>query len=105
MLNKNDESQNLLDIVKALLRREIYNAKCIHEKKSQISHLNSSRVKEKERAIRTSAKISEDFCSNIINLFKKSLYDLDYSGTIKINMVENFINFNEEIMATKGVYV
>ena len=48
MLNKNDESQNLLDIVKALLRREIYNAKCIHEKKSQISHLNSSRVKEKE---------------------------------------------------------
>lgn len=55
--------------------------------------------------IRTSSKISEDFCSNIINLFKKSLYDLDYSGTIKINMVENFINFNEEIMATKGVYV
>ena len=55
--------------------------------------------------IRTSSKISEDFCSNIINLFKKSLYDLDYSGTIKINMFENFINFNEEIMATKGVYV
>ena len=55
MLNKNDESQNLLDIVKALLRREIYNAKCIHEKKSQISHLNSSRVKEK-KALKLKAK-------------------------------------------------
>ena len=48
MLNKNDESQNSLDMVKALLRREIYNAKCIHEKKSQISYLNSSRVRKKE---------------------------------------------------------
>ena len=55
MLNKNDESQNLLDIVKALLRREIYNVKCIHEKKSQISHLNSSRVKEK-KALKLKAK-------------------------------------------------
>lgn len=47
MLNKNDESQNLLDIVKAFAEKEIYNAKCIHEKRSQISHLNS-RVKIKE---------------------------------------------------------
>ena len=44
-------------------------------------------------------------CSNIINLFKKSLYDLDYSGTIKINRNENFINFNEENTIVEGVYI
>ena len=55
--------------------------------------------------IRTSEKISDDFCANIINLFKKSLYDLDYSGTIKINCAENFINFNEENIITEGVYI
>ena len=55
--------------------------------------------------IRTSAKISDDFCSNIINLFKKSLYALDYYGSIKINMVENFINFNDEMVVTEGVYI
>jgi hypothetical protein len=41
--------------------------------------------------IRTSEKISDDFCANIINLFKKSLYKLDYSGTIKINCKSDFI--------------
>lgn len=55
--------------------------------------------------IRTSEKISDDFCTNIINLFKKSLYDLDYSGTIKINMAENFINFNKENTIIEGVYI
>ena len=55
--------------------------------------------------IRTSEKISDDFCTNIINLFKKSLYDLDYSGTIKINTAENFINFNKENVIVEGVYI
>ena len=55
--------------------------------------------------IRTSEQLSDDFCANIINLFKKSLYDLDYSGTIKINRNENFINFNEENTIVEGVYI
>ncbi len=55
--------------------------------------------------IRTSEKISDDLYTNIINLFKKSLYDLSYSGTIKINSAENFINFNDENTITEGVYI
>lgn len=55
--------------------------------------------------IRTSEKISDDLYTNIINLFKKSLYDLNYSGTIKINSAENFINFNDENTITEGGYI
>lgn len=55
--------------------------------------------------IRTSTKLSDDFCSNIINLFKKSLYDLNYSGTIKINTSENFIKLQEDNIKSEGVYI
>ena len=56
--------------------------------------------------IRTSKVHSDDFCSHIMNLFKKSLYDVNYSGTIKINQRENFIRpFNEELILQDGVYI
>ena len=55
--------------------------------------------------IRTSQNLDKDFCSNIINLFKKSLYDLNYSGTIKINLKEDFINFQNETNTTRGIYI
>ena len=55
--------------------------------------------------IRTNKKISDDFYTNIINLFKKSLYDLNYSGTIKINMIESFINLNQDNTVTEGIYI
>lgn len=55
--------------------------------------------------IRTNKKISDDFYTNIINLFKKSLYDLNYSGTIKINMIESFINLNQNNTVTEGIYI
>lgn len=55
--------------------------------------------------IRTSSPLEDDFCSNVINLFKKSLYNLDYVGTIKINRQENFINLQEENTISEGIYV
>lgn len=54
--------------------------------------------------IRTSEQADDDFCSNVINLFKKSLYALDYTGTIKINRQEAFINFQEASVG-EGIYV
>lgn len=56
--------------------------------------------------IRTSKKQDEDFCLAIINLFKKSLYDLEYIGSIKINQRESFIKIDKEIQALpSGVYI
>ena len=55
--------------------------------------------------IRTSKMIDDDFCSNIINLFKNTLYTLDYVGTIKINRQENFVKTQEVIETNKGIYV
>lgn len=73
--------------------------------KFQFDGFSKAKSRNFDLIIRTSSKISDDFCSNIINLFKKSLYDLNYSGTIKINMVENFINFNDEVVVKEGVYI
>jgi hypothetical protein len=56
--------------------------------------------------IRTSLNQSEDFCANIINLFMKSLSDLDYSGTIKINQKEDFLKpYTIETKSVDGVYI
>lgn len=54
--------------------------------------------------IRTSNNQSDDFCSNIINLFKKSLYVLDYTGNVKINKKEAFMTFQEQT-GSEGIYV
>ena len=54
--------------------------------------------------IRTSKYFDDDFCSNIINLFKKSLYKLDYSGTIKINCKSDFIKIYEQSNMNEGIY-
>lgn len=55
--------------------------------------------------IRTSSLLSDDFCSNIINLFKKSLYNLNYSGTVRINKQENFINLQDVNTINEGIYI
>ena len=73
--------------------------------KFQFDGFSKAQSRSFDLIIRTSFKISDDFCLNIINLFKKSLYDLDYSGNIKINKAENFVNFNEEVIVTEGVYI
>ena len=73
--------------------------------KFQFDGFSKVQLRSLDLIIRTSEQISDDFCLNIINLFKKSLYDLDYSGTIKINRAENFINFNDESIINEGVYI
>ncbi len=55
--------------------------------------------------IRTSKQMDEDFCFHIINLFNKSLYNLQYVGTLKINRQEAFINMQEENFITEGIYI
>lgn len=55
--------------------------------------------------IRTDRNHQQDFCSHIINLFKKSLYDVGYVGTIKINQHEAFIKVEPADTPREGVYV
>ena len=55
--------------------------------------------------VRTSKQLDDDFCSCIINLFKKSLYDVNYSGAIKINCQQNFIKIPDKEIVNKGVYI
>lgn len=55
--------------------------------------------------IRTDKNHPQDFCSHIINLFKKSLYDIGYIGTIKINQREAFIKVEPADTPREGVYV
>lgn len=55
--------------------------------------------------IRTSQLQDKDFCAQIINLFKKSLHDVDYIGTIKINQREAFIRAEPVTGQREGVYV
>ncbi len=65
-------------------------------------------VAEKRRfdlVIRTSLPQAEDFCAAIMNLFKKSLHDVDYNGTIKINQREAFIKVESAEATREGMYV
>ena len=55
--------------------------------------------------IRTSRQFDNDFCANIINLFKNSLYNLNYTGNIKINQKDNFINFYQDYPPSQGIYI
>ena len=67
-----------------------------------LSHAKDRRL---DLIIRTSAPQTDDFCSHLINLFKKSLYDVNYTGTIKINREQTFINLLEYSDSGKGIYV
>ncbi len=55
--------------------------------------------------IRTDRTHPQDFCSHIINLFKKSLYDVGYVGSIKINQREAFIKIEPAAASKEGLYV
>ena len=55
--------------------------------------------------IRTDRDHPQDFCSHIINLFKKSLYDVGYVGSIKINQREAFIKIEPAAASKEGLYV
>ena len=57
--------------------------------------------------IRTSRLQNEDFCLHIINLFKKSLYDVNYVGNVKINLRESFVkvDIDQPEPMKEGVYI
>lgn len=57
--------------------------------------------------IRTSRAMDKDFCSEVMNLFKVSLYNMNYVGTLKINQQEKFINIHEatEAKIADGIYI
>ena len=46
--------------------------------------------------IRTEKFIDNDLCANLMRIYKNTLHDLNYSGTIKINVKENFIKISED---------
>ncbi|MBE6453030.1 MAG: hypothetical protein E7012_06040 [Alphaproteobacteria bacterium] len=56
--------------------------------------------------IRTSKMHDNDFCLRIMNLFKKSLHDVSYSGAIRINQKEIFVHcFDGDEVSKNGVYI
>ena len=59
--------------------------------------------------IRTEKEIDTDFCTEIMNLFRKSLSDVDYAGNIKINIKEKFIKLcddePEPPLLQDGIYI
>lgn len=71
----------------------------------QFDGLVQTRKRNLDLIIRTSRQFDNDFCANIINLFKNSLYNLNYTGTIKINQKDNFINFYQDYPSSQGIYI
>ena len=67
-----------------------------------LSHVKDRRL---DLIVRTSVPQADDFCNNLMNLYKKSLYDVNYTGTIKINCQETFINLLEYSSSYEGIYV
>ena len=55
--------------------------------------------------IRTSQIQDNDFCAQIINLFKKSLHDVGYIGSIRINQREAFVQTEPPAAPREGMYV
>ncbi len=56
--------------------------------------------------VRTSAAQNRDFCAQIMSLFKKSLQEVEYTGSIKINQREAFIRLSEpSAQPRQGVFV
>lgn len=47
--------------------------------------------------IRTERQVSDDLCANIMRIFKNTLHEVDYVGTIKVNVKENFIKIGEDV--------
>ena len=59
--------------------------------------------------IRTNQDIPQDLKKNIFAIFKNTLHQLEYKGTIKINIKENFIkiyeNEEKEDILKQGLYI
>ncbi len=58
--------------------------------------------------IRTEKYFEDDFCSNVVRIFKKTLNDVGYVGNVYVNLKENFIkvcedNINNELK--DGIFI
>lgn len=59
--------------------------------------------------IRTEQNLGDDFCANVMRIFKNTLHELEYAGNVKINVKEKFIKVcddkpNNEILKS-GIYI
>lgn len=59
--------------------------------------------------IRTGRDIGDDIYANLFRIFKNTLYELEYSGNLKVNVKENFIKICEDNQQTEtlsnGIYI
>lgn len=59
--------------------------------------------------IRTERDIGSDFCANVMRLFKTTLHEEGYAGTVKINVKEKFIKICDDNVESQtladGIYI
>ena len=59
--------------------------------------------------IRTGRDIGDDLYADLFRIFKNTLYELEYSGNLKVNVKENFIKICEDTTQTEtlntGIYI
>lgn len=59
--------------------------------------------------IRTGRDIGDDLYADLFRIFKNTLYELEYSGSLKVNVKENFIKICEDTIQTEtlstGIYI
>ena len=74
----------------------------------QFDGYSLAREKRFDLIIRTERFVGNDLCANIMRIFKNTLHEVDYVGTIKVNVKENFIKIGEdmpeETLAT-GIFI
>lgn len=75
----------------------------------QFDGYSLARDKRFDLIIRTERDVGSDLCANIMRIFKTTLYDVGYAGTVHINVKENFIKIGEDIsnddLSTQGLYI
>ena len=63
----------------------------------QFDGYSLARDKRFDLIIRTERFVGNDLCANIMHIFKTTLHEVGYVGTIKVNIKENFIKIGEDI--------
>ncbi len=75
----------------------------------QFDGFSFSKERQFDLIIRTSRNIPQDLKQNIFAIFKNTLHQLEYKGTIKLNVKENFIKIYEnevkEDTLEQGIYI
>lgn len=59
--------------------------------------------------IRTERNIGDDFCANVMRIFKNTLHELEYVGNVKVNVKEKFIKVCDDQSVSEilknGIYI